>query len=132
MEHKVLNEKTLYQLMREGMSQYKPLTQKVREASISKLRSWLAKTNNRYYLLLCGEIKDITLLRLKEKDTRHRLFLLGDLDECISSRGELIDVGINDDGVVEIWIRLYEKEKNDKIQDHCYFLCPYDTAIIES
>ena len=67
-------------------------------------------TDNTYYMMLCNEQRDYTVFRISE----------------FENRGAVMSIEKDKNGAIEIWI----KDMSDE-QNYCYYLFPYDTAIIE-
>jgi len=95
-----------------------------------ELIEWLKTTNNRYYMMLCNELKDYTVFHLKDMADPADLNYTGIIDvlidECLPNRGlvKAVDLTENKDAI-EIWI----------VTDgaaHVYYMFPYDAAIVEA
>lgn len=85
------------------------------------LRLWFRDNIDKYAMLLCHDRRDITLFRVTESpaDAAAAAF------ECFDNRGQLVSVDRADGCAWEVWIRVPEE------RDYCYFLFPYDDAVIE-
>lgn len=116
---------TVYDVNKQGMAGFSKLSEKNLEAAIFKLRKYAEKTNNRFYMLLCNDRRDFTLFRLKEKELKNRINMIEDLKECLQNRGDIIDINEDENGGMEIWLKI-DKEA------FAYYFFPYDAAIIES
>lgn len=116
---------TIYDINKQGMAGFSKLSKKNLETAIFKLRKYAENTNNRYYMLLCNDRRDFTLFRLKEKELKNRINMIEDLKECLQNRGDIIDVNEDENGGMEIWLKI-DKEA------FAYYFFPYDAAIIES
>lgn len=81
-------------------------------------------TDNTYYMMLCNEQRDYTVFRISEFEVISKA--VQELKECIENRGAVMSIEKDKNGAIEIWI----KDMNDE-QNYCYYLFPYDTAIIE-
>lgn len=81
-------------------------------------------TDNTYYMMLCNEQRDYTVFRISEFEAISRA--VQELKECIENRGAVMSIEKDKNGAIEIWI----KDMSDE-QNYCYYLFPYDTAIIE-
>lgn len=81
-------------------------------------------TDNTYYMMLCNEQRDYTVFRISEFE--HIPNAVQELKECIENRGAVMSIEKDKNGAIEIWI----KDMSDE-QNYCYYLFPYDTAIIE-
>lgn len=81
-------------------------------------------TDNTYYMMLCNEQRDYTVFRISEFEYIPNA--VQELKECIENRGAVMSIEKDKNGAIEIWI----KDMSDE-QNYCYYLFPYDTAIIE-
>lgn len=81
-------------------------------------------TDNTYYMMLCNEQRDYTVFRISEFEVISKA--VQELKECIENRGAVMSIEKDKNGAIEIWI----KDMSDE-QNYCYYLFPYDTAIIE-
>lgn len=116
---------TIYDINKQGMAGFSKMSKKNLETAIFKLRKYAENTNNRYYMLLCNDRRDFTLFRLKEKELKNRINMIEDLKECLQNRGDIIDINEDENGGMEIWLKI-DKEA------FAYYFFPYDAAIIES
>jgi hypothetical protein len=114
---------TLYELNKENMKQIKPydpiaLNYKCKETTAE---IW---ENNKptYWMLLCRERNDYTVFRITNNLNDFCLALV----ECLTNRGDVLDITKQEDGNFEIWIK-------DTLLDECfvYYLFDYNEAIIE-
>lgn len=80
--------------------------------------------DNTYYMMLCNEQRDYTVFRISEFEAISKA--VQELKECIENRGTVMSIEKDKNGAIEIWI----KDMSDE-QNYCYYLFPYDTAIIE-
>lgn len=88
------------------------------------LGKYITETKNKYYMLLCKEIADYTILHLNgcEKETPQDVVI-----ECLQNRGTLYAIDKNPDtGGIECWIR---SNTDDIMRMYAFF--PYDAAIVE-
>lgn len=79
---------------------------------------------NKYFMLLCNELKDYTVFNFVYNN-----FAPGadELRECLLNRGEVYSIERTEDNIaMEIWIKY---EDDDEL--HCWYLFPYDNGIIE-
>lgn len=112
------------------------LSEKEMQNKKNLIIDFINQSNNEYFMLLCNENKDYTVFhRNKKTDNGEFLDLCegysGDrlekvlIDECLPNRGRTKSIEIaQDNGAVEIWISI-------EGESYCYYLFPYDTAIIE-
>ena len=77
-----------------------------------------------YFMLLCNEAKDYTIFKINNHASVEKA--TEELKECLLNRGEVLDISKVDEiqEAFEIWIKM----NNDA---YCYYLFPYDEAIIE-
>lgn len=116
---------TVYELNKQGMAGFAKLDKKNLEAAIFKALKYIENTNNRYYMLLCNDRRDFTIIRLKAKELKNRINASNDLKECLLNRGDIISIEEDENGGLEIWLRIDGEV-------FCYYFFPYDAAIIES
>ena len=78
-------------------------------------------TKGEYFMLLCHEERDYTVFRLT---TSSKGWLATEeLKACLTNRGEVLSLDPTGDGAFEIWIK-----KPTGV--FCYYLFPYDSAVI--
>lgn len=114
----------LYDMNKEIMKSQKPLSKtKLREAK-DKLKLFFL--TDKYFMLLCHELRDYTVFNLKRKTDIHGEESAKILvDECLVNRGEVLSIEkTEDDLAYEIWIRNEE-------DNFCYYLFPYTQGVIE-
>lgn len=116
----------LYDINKNAMAQEKPIKKgtdaykRVKE----KAKEYFLK-NKMYSMLLCHDKRDYTLFRLTTKEEKNVDNIVEALMDCIYNRGKLkaFEKAL-DEIAYEVWIEI------DKEQ-YCYYLFPYDSAIIE-
>ena len=96
-----------------------------------QLRAWLtAHFKQKYFMLLCHELRDYTLFNLDKTDSwviakPETIFNSAiDVIDCLRNRGKLLSFIEQEDGAWEIWIR------NDE-GCFAYYLFPYGEAVLE-
>jgi hypothetical protein len=78
-----------------------------------------------YAMLLCHEQRDFTVFHLDAKNITSPHFAAREALGCCTDRGEVYSIEkTEDDQAYEIWIKI-----DDDI--YCYYLFPYDQAVIE-
>ena len=97
----------------------------------SHIRRWLeANFKQKYFMLLCHELRDYTLFNLdktasqKSLPTVASLPATNDIIECMTNRGQLLVIDQQDDGAWELWIR-------NSRGCFAYYLFPYGEAVLE-
>ena len=76
-------------------------------------------------MLLCHEQRDFTVFHLDVKSITSPHFAAREALGCCTDRGEVYSIEkTEDDQAYEIWIKI-----DDDI--YCYYLFPYDQAVIE-
>lgn len=95
------------------------------------LRIWLANNfKQKYFMLLCHELRDYTLFNLDKTNTwavahyENIQFAASDIIECMINRGDLISIEDQPDNTWEFWIRNREG-------CFAYYLFPYGEAVLE-
>lgn len=83
-----------------------------------------AEQGNQYFMLLCNELKDYTILNFIDyKFTQ----AAEDIRECLLNRGVVYSIERTEDNLaMEIWVKY---EDDDEL--HCWYLFPYDNGVIE-
>ena len=84
---------------------------------------------HRYFMLLCNELKDYTVFNFHSGDCTKKMLenFETSFRSCLFNRGQVYCMEPTQDGVaLEIWIRYDEDD-----EFHCYYLFPYDEAVIE-
>lgn len=116
---------TLYDANKQFMMKEVPLTQKkVKELIDTVVVDYFKKGHSVYFMLLCHERRDYTLFNFL--GLGENTYTLGgnELKECLDNRGKILDIRVNEDNVVEIWIKCDDDA-------FAYFLFPYDEGVIE-
>lgn len=77
-----------------------------------------------YAMLLCHEQRDYTIFNLKSSSTA-AFNAAKELFYCLNNRGKILSIDKTEDGVAyEIWLKIDDEA-------FCYYLFPYDKAVIE-
>ena len=112
---------TVYDINKNIMNSMTKLSNPALMNKLKKVEQYFLE-NRIYFMLLCHERRDYTLFRLTNKDSHIEAASI--LKECLQNRGEVLDIERVDTGAFEIWIRTDDEA-------FCYYLFPYDEAIIE-
>ena len=115
---------TVYDLNRAAMADWKPLSPAKEKKAVDNLWNYFNTHHNKYFMMLCNELKDYTVFHYT---TENKKGFSDTIIECLKNRGNLISIDKASDGIaMELYIRYYDDETI-----HCYFLFPYDEAIVE-
>ena len=116
---------SLYDMNKQIMDQVgEPLNHLELAAKQLQIEDWFNWHVDSYAMLLCHERRDYTIFHLYEKQNPNPPALASkELIGCLLDRGEILSIE-QTDMAWEIWLRV------DK-QSYCYYLFPYDDAVIE-
>ena len=120
-----INAGNMYDYNKELVKNYeKPLTHVELAARQEALENFFGDKVVKYAMLLCHEQRDYTLFNLKATPTAiHQA--AKEVILCCMNRGEVVGIDKTDDGLAyEIWIIIDDEA-------YCYYLFPYDQAVIE-
>lgn len=79
----------------------------------------------RYAMMLCHEQRDYTVFNLNPKSVTSPFTAAKEVIACCINRGSILSIEKTEDDIaVEIWIEIDE-------EPFCYYLFPYDEAVIE-
>lgn len=114
---------TLYDMNKQLSFKEKVLTKDQVTSYKSDFEDFFKHKIKKYAMLLCHEQRDYTLFNLVWKNFDDAVAAV---IECCENRGKLVSIEYaNDDfSAFEIWIRIGD-------EDFCYYLFPYDDAVIE-
>jgi hypothetical protein len=114
---------TLYDINKNLMKKEKKLSYPALTNKLKQVTKFF-KNNKMYFMLLCNEAKDYTIFKINNHASAEKA--AEELKECLLNRGEVLDISKVDEiqEAFEIWIKM----NNDA---YCYYLFPYDEAIIE-
>lgn len=114
----------LYEANKQLIKQYeKPLTHPELAAKQEELEDFFENIVQ-YAMLLCNEQKDYTVFHLSRSITSPH-FAAREALGCCTDRGNVYSIEKTEDGIAyEIWIEIDGKM-------YCYYLFPYDQAVIE-
>ena len=103
----------------------KPLTHLELANMQLKFENFFETQVKEYAMLLCHEQRDFTVFHLDAKSITSPHFAAREALGCCTDRGEVYSIEkTEDDQAYEIWIKI----DNDI---YCYYLFPYDQAVIE-
>jgi len=113
---------TLYEMNKQIMSTLEPMTEADITREIAEIATWFSYEKNYYFMLLCRERDDYTIIHFL--DTSKRCYQASqELLESLRNRGEIISIAY-EPGVFPIWLRIDG-------ESFLYHLFPYDTGVIE-
>jgi hypothetical protein len=102
----------------------KPLTHLELASKQLELENFFEKIK-RYAMLLCHEQRDYTIFNLDPKSITSPHYAAREALGCCTDRGNVLSIDKTEDGVAyEIWIEIDD-------EPYCYYLFPYDDAVIE-
>ena len=121
-----INGGNLYEANKQLMLAHeKPLTHLELGGVQAKLEKFFENKVKKYAMLLCHEQRDYTLFNLDTNNIIAPHTAAAEALGCCTDRGEVYSIEETDDKqAYEIWI----KEEDDI---YCYYLFPYDQAVIE-
>ena len=112
----------LYEINKNLMKERNPLSRFALDKRIKEVKSYFGN-NKMYFMLLCNERADYTIFRLTKENSCIEASEI--FEECLFNRGEILEIERTEDKYAfEVWLRI----NNDV---YCYYLFPYDEAIIE-
>lgn len=115
--NKKIIEKNVKELTKEEMQEKKEL-----------IMTYIMQTDAEYYMLLCNDRKDYTIfhrLEIGNEDSPGCCLIDILIDECLLNRGNTKSIELTENkDAIEIWISIDG-------DSYCYFLFPYDDAVIE-
>lgn len=117
---------TVYEINKNLMRREEKLSKPAFANKLKLVKNFFLK-NGKYFMLLCNDCKDYTVFVMEGKTDESGEQAIKDLKECLVNRGETlsIDYAPGDQNAFEIWIR------DDSSEPFCYYLFPYDNAVIE-
>lgn len=117
---------TLYDINKNAMKSIKELSYEERVAKRKLVEDFITDTHNHYYMLLCNDRRDFTIVTLDATNEEKRAAAAFTVvDECLVNRGKIkaIDLTEHKDAI-EMWLNIDDEE-------FCYYFFPYDNAIVE-
>lgn len=118
----------LYDMNKQLMANEAEIAPEVRTEKRKALIDWIkANYNEHYFMMLCHELRDYTVFRLR--DTAPTIgaicTMADDVFECMKNRGTLLALDLQDAGGWELWLRTETGEIA------AYYLFPYGSAVLE-
>ena len=117
---------TLYDINKNAMKSIKELSYEERVVKRKLVEDFIEDTHNHYYMLLCNDRRDFTIVTLDAANEEKRAATAFTVvDECLVNRGKIkaIDLTEHKDAI-EMWLNIDDEE-------FCYYFFPYDNAIVE-
>ena len=120
-----LQTNNLYYFNKQIVEKYeKPLNHLELAAAQEKLEGFFEDNCKEFAMLLCHERRDYTIFQLGTSSTAVH-FAAREAIGCCTDRGEVYGIDKADDGIAyEIWLKI-----DGEI--FCYYLFPYDQAVIK-
>lgn len=112
---------SLYEINKQAMAKAPMLTDEVLADKKRKLKNYIERRKNQYYMLLC---KDISYYTLFVRNCGEGQPIEEDVIECIKDLGAPLSIEKTEDKVYEIWF------KNEDGVFAAYFF-PYDLGVIK-
>lgn len=121
----------LYDMNKQLMEHEPVATEEEIKVAKEHLREYLTHNfKQKYFMLLCHELRDYTMFNLDKTDTWRMakadtiMTAANDIIECMTNRGELLVADQQEDGAWELWIRNSEG-------CFAYYFFPYGEAVLE-
>lgn len=111
---------SVYDINKNLMSKENKLSLPALENKLKKVKEYFIN-GNKYYMLLCHERRDYTVFNLL--DALSPTKAVKELKECLLNRGNVLSIE-KVEGAFEIWLKIDDEA-------FCYYLFPYDNAVIE-
>lgn len=110
----------LYDINKQIMKQVTPV-EKIK--MFANIKNYFLSREHKYYMMLCHERRDYTVFKMNSRFSANKA--ITELDECFQCRGELCSAELDaNENAIEIWLKI-----NNEM--FCYYLFPYDDAVIE-
>lgn len=115
---------TLYEANKEAYKQLTPPTDEEIDNQLTSIGAWFSsKYDDTYFMLLCRELYDFTIFRLKNSEYFEAI---QEIKEVLQSRGTILEIAYSHDfHFYECWI----KTDNDEVFMYAFFPC--DDFVIE-
>lgn len=114
----------LYDLNKQLMVKELPLSKDKIKEKEEEISNFFVK-NNSYFMLLCHERRDYTIFRLRTPDYLKSLMATKELLTCLNNRGKILSIDKEDNNnAYAFWLVIDDEA-------FCYYLFPYDEAVIE-
>ena len=118
----------LYDMNKQLMAQEAEIAADVLEQKKQHLIAWITENfAQSYFMLLCNERKDYTVFRMKDASATIGAItgMANDVIECMTNRGTLLALDLQEAGGWELWMR----DENNEV--FAYYLFPYGAAVLE-
>lgn len=114
----------LYEMNKSIMKDQPPMEPEELEEKLLNVEKDYFRTKEIFHMLLCNELKDYTVFLVRNKDNDECITeAIAALKDCMLNRGKVLDIIKQPDGAYEIWLKING-------EPYCYYLFPYDDAII--
>ena len=118
-----VNMGTLYDANKSAMANYPKMDRATLKDKLKEVEKFF-KNNNTFHMLLCHERRDYTIFLVRDTgDSGCIEEAISALKDCMNNRGIILDIEKQPNGAYEIWLRINE-------EPFCYYLFPYDDAVI--
>lgn len=120
----------LYDVNKQLMDSMPSIAEDILNTRLETLTNWISdRADQHYFMLLCNEEKDYTLFNIQPNSLNHICInqietMAKDVIECMTNRGVLQALELQDDGAWELWVKKPEG-------CFAYYLFPYGDAVLE-
>lgn len=122
----------LYDVNKQLMAKEAKLNEEKFKEQKQRLGDWIyQQSDQQYFMMLCHERRDYTVFNIN-KDPLGNITIdkiqsmLDDVIECLTNRGDILAIDLQETGGWEFWIRHFE---DNDCSVYCLF--PYGTAVLE-
>ncbi|MDY0197663.1 MAG: hypothetical protein RBR68_07595 [Tenuifilaceae bacterium] len=118
---------TLYEINKQLMAKRDAMSEQEREDKKVEMIEWLFYELDKYYMLLCHEQRDYTLLVFaSDNDRRVKIEnMVNEAIETLLNRGDIVDIDARiEESAISIWVKIGQ-------DSFCYYLFPYNSGVIE-
>ena len=121
---------SLYDINKQLMAQTPKIDPEILEKQKETLQHWISdRADQHYFMLLCHDLRDYTLFNVQTLpcgyiSVQQVLEMANDVIECMTNRGTLQALELQEDGVWELWL-------NNGEGSFAYYLFPYGEAVLE-
>lgn len=114
----------LYELNQQMVAQLEPLDDFQLSAADQLINKFVKDTKNKYYMVLCNELKYYTVFVIDNSDEAEAK-VYQELYECLSHLGDVKSVeATKDNKAIEIWVHITDENP------HVFYLFGYDMGIV--
>ena len=116
---------TLYDANKQLVLEHEqPLTHLEMVRKQQMLQDWFSNEVVTYAMMLCHDLRDYTIFHLNDTDSAS-YNASKEVFVCCLNRGDILGIDLTDDKqAYEIWLRIGDEA-------YCYYLFPYDQAVID-